>query len=275
MKIILLFIFYLISAVCGKQPDETRISLAQSNALLMENTITSFLTLLTTGFVITSMIYLRLLTKGSGSQMIFCLFGCSFINQCVVLATAIIGQSNALIPNNTCKFFAGILQFTDVAQVFWVLAIAGQIASSYFFSNNFFRRNYSVIANASVWGISLILSIIPVRDYGRSDIWCTIKTPLWDFLTLYLFVGIVGVLIVGIYIAIIISIKRKNKNFKLRYIIKYDEKKDDAQACEVIPIMRRMSVYPILYLACWSVPFVSKVLILCGVSVVCSFQKIF
>ncbi|EDR28816.1 hypothetical protein, conserved [Entamoeba dispar SAW760] len=246
----------LISVVMGSSPS---LNLTQSIALLVENTLTSTLSLISTLFVAYSMVYLRLLSKGISNQMIFCLLCCSFVNQCVVLATLFILQTSQMVADNTCKFFASVLQFTDLSQCFWILAIGGHIGMSYFIKNNSIKKNYFVCANIFVWGTSLVLSIIPVNNYGKSDIWCTTISKYWDFFTLYIFVAVVAILVIIIYAAIIIKIILTNKNMKLRYLFTYN-KNDDVQSYEMVSLVRKMAIYPFLYIVCWIVPFFNRLL---------------
>ncbi|KAL7719501.1 G-protein coupled receptors family 2 profile 2 domain-containing protein [Entamoeba marina] len=241
-------------------------NLSQSIALLVENTLTSTLSLVSTLFVAYSMVYLRLLAKGMGNQMIFCLLCCSFINQCVVIAILFLLQTSQMIADNTCKFFASLLQFTDLAQCFWILAIAGHIGTTYFIKNTMLKRNYFVIANVFVWGLSLILSIIPINDYGMGTVWCTTTNVYWDFFSFYIFVALVAILIIIIYAAIIVNIIIKNKNMRLRFLFSYNSKTDDAQSFELVSLVRKMAIYPFLYIVCWVVPFLNRLLQMCGLT---------
>ncbi|KAL7714781.1 G-protein coupled receptors family 2 profile 2 domain-containing protein [Entamoeba marina] len=234
------------------------LNVSQSTALLVENTLTSTLSLVSTLFVAYSMVYLRLLGKGIGNRMIFCLLGSSFFNQCIVLATLFILQTTQIIDNNTCKFFACLFTFTDLAQCFWVLAIAVHIGTTYFIKSVSIKRNYFLVANIFVWGLSLVLSIIPIDNYDKGTIWCTTVGVYWDFFSFYVFVAIVAVLILIIYTAIIVNIVVKNKNMRLRFLFSYNSKTDDAQSFEQVALIRKMAIYPFLYIVCWIVPFFNR-----------------
>ncbi|GAB1223105.1 hypothetical protein ENUP19_0130G0033 [Entamoeba nuttalli] len=135
----------LISFVMGSSPS---LNLTQSIALLVENTLTSTLSLISTLFVAYSMVYLRLLSKGISNQMIF--------------STLFILQTSQMVADNTCKFFASVLQFTDLSQCFWILAIGGHIVQ--------LKRIILFVQILFVWGTSLVLSIIPVNNYGKKVI---------------------------------------------------------------------------------------------------------
>lgn len=268
MKPIIIF-FLLILGTSATQ----NLSLSQSIALLVENALTATLSLIATLFVAYSMVYLRLLSKGISNQMIFCLLCCSFVNQCVILATLFILLTSQMVADNTCKFFASVLQFTDLAQCFWILAIGGHMLMSYFVKNNAVKKNYFVFANVFVWGTSLILSIIPVNNYGMSEVWCTTTSVKWDFFTLYIFVFIVAIAILIIYAAIIVKIVIQNRNIKLKYIFfstgKRDiygnnAKLDDVQTYEMISLVRKMIVYPFLFILAWLIPFINRFIELIG-----------
>ncbi|ELP91911.1 hypothetical protein EIN_398810 [Entamoeba invadens IP1] len=256
--LLLLFVFHVMTASATEA-----LNLSQTIALLVENTLTSSLSLISTLFVAYSMVYLRLLAKGISHQMIFCLLCCSFVNQCVVLATLFILQMSQMVADNTCKFFAAVMQFTDLSQCFWVLAIAVHIGISYFVQNTFIKKNYFVISNIFVWGSSLVLSIIPIDDYGMSEVWCTTTNKYWDFFTLYIVVAIVAVIVFVIYIAVIIQLVVSDKNLKLRHLFAKLDYENGLNG-RVISLIRKMAIYPLLYIACWLIPFIDRLVPLFG-----------
>ena len=262
--IIILFLITIASAT-------NQLTLSTSTALLVENSVTSTLSLVSTFFVAYSMVYLRLLAKGFANQMIFCLLCCSFINQCITLSTLFIMQTSQMISDNTCFFFASVYQFTDLAQCFWILAIAMHIGLGYFVKNQFIKKHYFLFANIFVWGLSVILSIIPVENYGLKDVWCSNTNPYYEFFTLYLFIGIVGVLIIIIYSAVIVNIFMKNKTMKFRYLFYFDQKNDDMSLYELVMLVRRMAIYPFIYLFVWFIPFIDRVVQLMGYDIVCCY----
>ena len=248
-------VLFVVGAAAAGGASLTRVQL---NALLIENVVPSLLTFLTTLFVIASIVYLRQLARGI-SQLVFYLLCCSFINQFVVFATVFMLQFNEIIEASTCKFLACVLQFTDIAQCFWTFAIACNSFVTNFVTNKFVTNNFNLVANVAVWGMALVLAVVPIHTYEHDSIWCTTSNHIMDFFTLYLWIILVAIAIIAIYASIIVSLFVKNRNLRVWHLLKPRLSPNDIQSYRDVLIIRKMAFYPFLFIVCWFMSSVNGV----------------
>jgi len=258
-------------------------STSEEHALMTGNLITCTVSMVCSGAIVISMLYLWCKSKFD-AETNFTLLDLLHFRLVFLLSMSDVLYSFAMLmgdpddKSNLCYFQAIFSSFFELCSLGWVLAIAttlwGQFVRKWPADvidpkDKEFQNKQLVIYFVVINSISLLLTLLPLTadTYGDSGAWCWIDDSdagqAMRYLTFYiwLWLGIIGIFVMYYQLMNELSDLIPHEGDKGGFcyetcrmikLVASSAQSDDVHVAPVRRIMRRLCLYPIVLIVCWT-----------------------